>query len=472
MTHIVEKIGGTSMSRLNEICHTLFIRNGTPQYGRYFVVSAFGGITNLLLEHKKSGQPGVYMQLALNSDDRGWRYALSKTSNAMIAAHKAVLSHPDDIEDATAFIQNRIQETQNCLSDLKRLCSYGGFRLEQQLSRVREMLAGLGEMHSAYSATLFLRRHGVHARFVDLSGWRGKADLKLDDRIRNGIQGIDPNCEMPIITGYAQCQNGLMREFDRGYSEVTFSRLAAIVRAKEAVIRKEYHLSSADPLLIGPSKARKIGHTSYDLADQMANLGMEAIHPSAARTLRRAKVPLRVTNVFEPDDPGTLINDIDAETPAVEMIAGLDVVALEVFEQDEVDINLLDVAILNAIGDHGLRIVSKTINANTITHYIDATPGDIERAAGELAVLYPNAQISTSKFVLISVLGRDLEGLSVPARSLQALAQSSITPVCVLQGSRCVETQLILAAGSLETGIRSLHAEFKEDVTNETTIAA
>ncbi|QBF29898.1 aspartate kinase [Thalassococcus sp. S3] len=472
MTHIVEKIGGTSMSRLNELCHTLFIRNGTPRYGRYFVVSAFAGITNLLLEHKKSGQPGVYMQLALNPDDRGWRDALSKTSHAMIAAHQAILSHPDDIDAATGFVQDRMRETRTCLADLKHLCSYGGFRLEEQLSRVREMLAGLGEMHSAYATTLFLRRHGLEARCVDLSGWRDKSNLALDDRIRKSIRDIDPEREMPIITGYAQCKSGLMQEFDRGYSEVTFSRLAAIIRAREAVIRKEYHLSSADPLLVGAGKARKIGHTSYDLADQMANLGMEAIHPSAARTLRQAKVPLRVTNVFEPEDPGTLINARDTETPAVEMIAGLDVFALEVFEQDEVDINLLDVAILNTIGDHGLRIVSKTINANTITHYVDAKPAAIDAVADDLGALYPNARISACKLVLISVLGHDLQGLSVPARALQALAKAGITPRCVLQGPRGVETQLILDAGLLETGIRSLHAELKEDVAKATTIAA
>ena len=56
-SHTVEKIGGTSMSRVNQLKDTLFVgdRKGADIYGRIFVVSAFGGITNLLLEHKKSG---------------------------------------------------------------------------------------------------------------------------------------------------------------------------------------------------------------------------------------------------------------------------------------------------------------------------------------------------------------------------------------------------------------------------------
>ena len=40
MTHTVEKIGGTSMSRMNELRDTLFIKNDEPEYGRIFVVSA------------------------------------------------------------------------------------------------------------------------------------------------------------------------------------------------------------------------------------------------------------------------------------------------------------------------------------------------------------------------------------------------------------------------------------------------
>jgi aspartate kinase len=55
-SHTVEKIGGTSMSdyaavRDNIIFHKQAQKEG---YQRIFVVSAYGGVTDLLLEHKKS----------------------------------------------------------------------------------------------------------------------------------------------------------------------------------------------------------------------------------------------------------------------------------------------------------------------------------------------------------------------------------------------------------------------------------
>jgi aspartate kinase len=460
MTHTVEKLGGTSMSRLNELRDTLFLRDGAPRYGRMFVVSAFGGITDLLLEHKKTGEAGVYARFANADNDHGWHEALTATARAMIAAHEAVLEHPGDIEQATAFVQERIEGARNCLIDLQRLCSYGHFQLSAHLLQIRELLSGLGEAHSAMVATLLLQRAGVDARLVDLSGWRDEGEVSLDERIDGALAGIDPATEMPIVTGYAQCAEGLMRAFDRGYSEVTFSCLAARTGASEAIIHKEFHLSSADPKLVGAKAVRKLGHTSFDVADQMANLGMEAIHPSAAKTLRQAGVRLRVANAFEPDDPGTLIDDSEADAPAVEIVTGLDIIALELFEQDMVGVKGYDAAILDALTRHTVRIVSKVSNANTITHYVDASLKSIRRVENDLTARYPQAVISARKLALVSVIGRDLTGLGTLPRGLQALTEAGIDPQGAAQGPRNVDTQFIVERDDRAKTIACLHKAF------------
>jgi aspartate kinase len=460
MTHTVEKIGGTSMSRLHELRDTLFLEDGAPRYGRIFVVSAFGGVTNLLLEHKKTRQAGVYAAFANAEDDHGWHDALSRASAAMVDAHQTVLDHPGDIAQATTFVQDRIEGARNCLIDLQRLCSYGHFRLNTHLMQIRELLSGLGEAHSAYVATLMLQRAGVNARFVDLSGWRDEDDLTLDERIESAMEGIDTRVELPIVTGYAQCRQGLMREYDRGYSEVTFSQLAALTGAHEAIIHKEFHLSSADPNLVGEDAVQTLGHTNYDVADQMANLGMEAIHPSAAKTLRQAGVPLRVTNAFEPGHPGTIVDDQAAGDPAVELVTGLDIIALEVFEQDMVGVKGYDAAILEILTRHNVRIVSKVSNANTITHYVDTSLKSMRRVEADLAARYPQAEITTNKLALVCVLGRDLTGLKVMSRGLRALEDAELTPLGAAQGPRNVDTQFILNRTDRDPAIAALHRSF------------
>lgn len=463
MGHTVEKIGGTSMSRVHELRDTVLIGDPAAPYGRIFVVSAFGGITNLLLEHKKSGEPGVYAAFASGEGDHGWLAALDRASDAMIEAHRVVLDHPGDLERADAFVRDRLVGARNCLIDLQRLCSYGHFRLSEHMLQTRELLSGLGEAHSAFVTTLMLQRAGIQARFVDLSGWRDTGEVSLEERITGAMSGVDPQTEMPIVTGYAQCREGLMREFDRGYSEVTFSRLAALTGAREAIIHKEFHLSSADPNLVGHDAVRKLGRTNYDVADQLSNLGMEAIHPKAAKTLRQSGVPLRVTNAFEPHDPGTLIDDQPAPSPAVEIVTGLDVFALELFEQDMVGAKGYDAAILEVLTRHKVRIVSKVSNANTITHYVDSNLKVLRRVEKDLTERYPSAQVSSRAVAMAAAVGRDLDGLKVLSRGLNALAASGLEAIGATQGPRAVDVQFIIERESLSGAIAALHGALVED---------
>jgi aspartate kinase len=467
--HTVEKIGGTSMSRVNELLGTLFIgeRTGAALYHRIFVVSAFGGITNKLLEHKKSGTPGVYARFANGDDDHGWLDALTEVGRAMREAHGDILEHPGDRSMADEFVRERIEGARSCLFDLQRLCSYGHFRLSDHMLVIRELLSGLGESHSAFVTTLLLQRAGVNARFIDLSGWRDETEHDLSERIAAGLRDVDLSSEMPIVTGYAQCTEGLMREFDRGYSEVTFATIAAWTGAKEAIIHKEFHLSSADPNLVGADAVRKLGHTNYDVADQLSNLGMEAIHPKAAKTLRQADVALRVTNAFDPGDPGTLIDDQPTDTPSVEIVTGLKVVALELFEQDMVGVKGYDAAILEALKRHNVWIVSKTSNANTITHYVQASLKVVRRVARDLEEIYPSAKVSARTLSLVSPIGRDLSGLRVLSRGLAALEDAGIEVIAAHQTPRSVDVQFVLGAKEMETGIAALHrALIESEVTH------
>ncbi|MCW8842741.1 MAG: aspartate kinase [Rhodobacteraceae bacterium] len=463
--HTVEKIGGTSMSRIDELVDGLFIGGRSPEdlYHRIFVVSAFGGITNLLLEHKKTGAPGVYALFSNDDNDHSWLDALTKVSAAMSEAHNAVLTDAADQSLAEDFVRERIEGARSVLFDLRRLCSYGHFRLSSHMLIVRELLSGLGEAHSAFVTSLMLQRAGVNARFVDLSGWRDETECSLTERIAGGFADVDLTREMPIVTGYAQCREGLMKEYDRGYSEVTFSSIAAYTSAREAIIHKEFHLSSADPNLVGEAAVRKLGHTNYDVADQLSNMGMEAIHPNAAKTLRQANVALRVTNAFDPEDPGTLIDDEPGEAAGVEIITGLDVFALELFEQDMVGVKGYDATALEALTRHNVRIVSKTSNANTITHYVEATLKSVRRVIAELEKAYPSADISARSLALVSAIGRDLSGARAFSRGLCALEEAEIDVIAAHQTPRNVDIQFAIDRADADRAIKALHEVLIEE---------
>jgi aspartate kinase len=465
-SHSVEKIGGTSMAATSTLFDNVLIggRRGPDLYQRIFVVSAYAGMTDLLLDHKKSSEPGVYA-LFVRSDPV-WRDALDRVREAMCERNAAMFARSDSLAEADAFVRQRIEALRACLEDLDRLRAHGRFALKDQLATVREMLAGFGEAHSAHSTALLLRDRGVDAVFVDLTVWSEDDQVSLDDRILDALESIDLSRQMPIVTGYAGCEGGMVRRYARGYSEMTFSRIAVLTDARQAIIHKEFHLSSADPKLVGEGHARKIGRTNYDVADQLANLGMEAIHPRAGRGLRQAEIPLCVRNTFDREDEGTLIcGDYVSDRPRIEIVTGVrELHALQFFEQDMVGEKGYDNAILETIARHGAWIVSKSSNANTITHYLKGKPDTIASVVTELEEAFPGAAVSAQPMAMVSVIGSDISEPGLVPGALLALEDAGVPMIAMQHQIRNVDVQFIVSRGDFEPAVRTLHAALVEDV--------
>jgi len=458
----VEKIGGTSISATETVFENVLIagRKGADLYGRIFIVSAFSGMTDLLLEHKKTGVPGVYAAFLADEEQAPWRDALDVVRVAMLEINARIFAHDESREKADAQVEARIAGMQTCLDDLARLRAHRGFRLTEPLATVREMLASLGEAHSAHCTTLLLRDRGVNAVLVDLTSWEGEDLPTLDGRIEAGLTGIDIEQQLPIVTGYAACEGGMLNRYARGYTEMTFARLAALTEARAAIIHKEFHLSSADPALVGEECARKIGRTNYDVADQLANLGMEAIHPAAGRELRQAGIALRARNTFDREDAGTLIcRDYVSDAPRVEIITGRrSLYALEFFEQDMVGTKGYDAAILDTLARYNAWIVSKSSNANTITHYLSANRIILRQVIEALESLYPNAEISERSVAMVSVIGSDISAPGLVASAMSALTDAGIKVIGLQHQIRNVDVQFLIEPDDFDRAVQVLHA--------------
>ncbi|MGB0733776.1 MAG: aspartate kinase, partial [Pontibacterium sp.] len=449
--HTVEKIGGTSMSRFQELMDTILVgnRKDNELYNRIFVVSAYGGITNQLLEHKKTGEAGVYARFANAESEEAWVAALNQLQVNMTEINADLFAGEDfalELAEANEFVAERLSDVRDCMMSLHRLCSYGHFQLEEHLMKVREMLASIGEAHSAFNSVLALKKNGVNARFVDLTGWHMPTPLPFEEMIAKQFEGIEFDKELVIATGYTHCEEGLMNTFDRGYSEMTFSAIATVTGAEEAIIHKEYHLSSADPMLVGTDNVVTIGRTNYDVADQLSNLGMEAIHPKAAKGLRRNGVKLRVKNAFQPEDEGTTISqDYRSDIPRVEIIAGRkDVFGIEIFDQEMLGDAGYDIQISTLLKKLKLYVVNKDADANSITYYVAGSRKMVNRATKLIEDDFPESTVQLHNLAIVSAIGSHMKVKGILARTVSALADADINVQALHQSIRQVEMQCII----------------------------
>ncbi len=466
--HTVEKIGGTSMTCFGDVMKNVIIgrRKGSELYNRIFVVSAYGGVTNRLLEDKKTGEPGIYGHFAM--EDGKWEEKLEETRKFMIDLNHSFADLGLNLEVADAFVNERLDGIKICLRDMKRIRSFGHFTPEHYLPAMREFLSAIGEAHSAFNSVEILRHHGVNAVLVDLSGWMETTSLPMEKMIETHLAGIDFATTMPIVTGYVKCAEGIMNRFDRGYSEITFSKLAVITEAREGVIHKEFHLSTGDPKLMGVENVRTIGNTNFDIADQLADMAMEAIHPKASKEMEQKNIPIRVANTFQPDHPGTLIsNDYVSPTPRVEMICGRnDIIAVEVHDPNMVGESGYDYRIMENFYRNHISYIAKNTNANTITHYVSSRNRNLGRCLEEIKACFPEATITTKEVAIIAVIGSNMKLPGFLSRAANALAEAKINVLALDQCIRQVNMQFVVAREDYKAAQIALHRELVEKEQN------
>jgi len=447
----VEKIGGTSMSRFKEVMENVLLKNPKDVTNRIIVVSAYDGVTNALLEHKKTRQPGAY---TLFAEQKDFRPELNKLKIKLFEINASFKSIKLDVDQANDYIEKKINRAIEYLNSMEDVLSSGYLKLNDILLAAREMLASIGESHSAFNSALIMNNNGYPSICNDLSGWGDHRNLTISQRIADSFKDMPLDKNLVFATGYAKGTEGIMREFDRGYSEVTFSKIAVEVKAKEAIIHKEYHLCSADPKIVGENRVKPVGRTNYDVADQLADVGMEAIHPKAAKPLEINGIPLRVRNAFEPDHEGTLITkDYICPESKTEIIAGTNkVYAIEIHDTRMVGEVGFDRGIMDIFYRHKVSYIGKSTNANSICI---VTLGKNAELIAELSRLYE--VVTAMQVSMVCAIGSNIAKPGVLAKAAGALADANINIIAVMQTTRQTNMQFVITHESFELAIKSLH---------------
>lgn len=451
----VEKIGGTSMSALKQVIDNviLFEREGDALYNRIFVVSAFSGVTNMLLENKKTGEPGVYHRLAQYQD---FHKPLKELVIKLKEINKQYVELGLNIAEADTFIENHIHDAQKYLENLSNILASGYVSKESILQAAREILASIGESHSAYNFTQILNNMGINATLVDLSGLHDHHQYTIDQRIKHAFKNIDFKNTICIVTGYAKGTEGIMREFDRGYSEVTFSKIAQELNPDEAIIHKEYHLSTADPGIVGIENCIPVGNTNYDIADQLADVGMEAIHPKASKPLEINGINLRIKNTFEPAHPGTLITkDFICGTKRVEVITGTDkLILIDVYDPLMVSNVGSDLKIMQIFFDNQVSYIFKATSANSISIVIWERDYD-KKLVHDLQREFE--KVTVEKTAMVCMLGTNMDYPGLLARAAQGLTDAGIDIMSAGFALRKVNIQFLVARDRFKDAVIALN---------------
>ncbi|MDX1440296.1 MAG: aspartate kinase, partial [Rubricoccaceae bacterium] len=293
---LVSKFGGTSVGspeRVREVVE-LVVRNGEGR--KAVVASAFGGVTDRLLDAINAAKKpdGDYEAILMEIRQRH---------------HAAVqeLTKPEEQPELTELLDSFWTEIRELLGGVR--------KREASDARTMDAIVSAGERSSVPIVAAAFRAAGHPAIALDTrllirtDATHGEAVVDFETtniQFQDAFKTI-PDGTIAVVTGFiASTEQGATTTLGRSGSDYTATILANALNAKECVIWTDVDgVLSADPRLV--PEAFTLPNLSYEEAGELAHFGAKVLHPRTMRPLQAKGIPLRIKNTMRPDHPGTVI---------------------------------------------------------------------------------------------------------------------------------------------------------------------
>jgi len=294
---LVMKFGGTSVGSPDALRGMAeIVCSNRKEWARtVVVVSAMGGVTDLLLEGTAA---------AIRGD----------ADSVKQAVHAIGQKHSDAIREGGLD-----PETGNAIAaairELENL--YHAVTVLREASpRAMDAIASLGERMSIHIAAGYLTRAGVPAIPLEASTFlltdsnfqnASPIMLEIPARARPVFEPMFARREVPVVTGFiGATSQGVITTLGRGGSDYSAAIVGVAIQADEVWIYTDVDgVMTADPR-VAPA-ARSLPSLSYREISEMAYYGAKVVHPKTIRPCVERQIPLWIKNTFHPDHSGTVI---------------------------------------------------------------------------------------------------------------------------------------------------------------------
>lgn len=316
---IVCKFGGTSVGDAAAIRRSADIVKVRLDRQPVVVVSALGGVTNVLIalaEQAAHGQLIGAMRAVQGLRDRHMEEAAALLSGTEAA-------------DVTGELSGMFDE----LASLAEALSVLGDLTPRSLDAV----AAFGEQLSSLLCAAAFRQMGIPAVHVDArkvmitDSQFTRAEPQPDaiaEAAREHLLPIVRGRQVPLLGGYvgSSQKGGVTTTLGRGGSDYSASLIGAALKAEGIEIWTDVDgLLTADPRVV--KGAHTIEQVGFEEASELASFGAKVLHPYTIAPAVRIGIPVCVLNSRNAAGRGTLIT-FDAPRRPVTAIAGKSAITL------------------------------------------------------------------------------------------------------------------------------------------------
>ncbi len=455
----VLKFGGTSVANPTNILKVIDIVKGKIHDDNVLtVVSAFGGVTNSIVE---CGQ-----------------LALARDLKYEMKVYDIEAKH---IETAQQLIDNGklreiIGEIKSLATELKDIC-HGIYLLNEISLKTKDYLLSFGERLSAIIIAQAFNSRGIETVHIDARDLIitdenfGNANVDFDlsyYNIRERLIGLRKNV---IVNGFiALSSKKRATTLGRGGSDYTAAIIASAINASVLEIWTDVNgVMTADPNIV--SSAYTLERLSYEEAMELSHFGAKVIYPPTLQPVMKKGIPVLIKNTFAPDEKGTLISkEIDPTGRDVKGLSHIDDVALLTLTGGGmIGVSGIASRLFSTLSQNKINVIFITLASSEHTITIGINQSNVDNAVEVLNIEFASEMKLNKidevhvdeKLAIVALVGDNMkESIGLSGKTFHALGTNGVNVRAIAQGSTERNISIVIKKDDVKKALNVLHESF------------
>jgi len=417
------------------------------------VVSALGGITDLLLNTAKSASANESFDAQLST--------IRTRHYEMIGA---IIP-----EEKVSGVNNRLTQLFDELEKIIQGVSLIGELTPKTLGKI----AGFGERLSSIIISEFLDAKLIDSSKLirtDKNFERANVDFDFT------YKAIKDYCKdfsgVAIAPGFvSSSEDGSMTTLGRGGSDYTAALFAAALDAEILEIWTDVDgFMTADPRVI--SKAYTIPSLSYSEAMELSHFGAKVIYPPTILPVYKKGIPVQIKNTMSPESEGTLINGgggILKDHPIKGISSISDITLVTVQGLGMIGVTGISKRLFGALADKDINVIliSQASSENSISFAIDSHADDLAREAvnnefeKEIATGRINRVTLESDLSIVAIVGENMKhSAGIAGKLFHTIGKNGVNVVAIAQGASEQNISWVVKQTDLRKTLNVVHEAF------------
>ena len=348
----------------------------------------------------------------------------------------------------------------------------GVYLLKELSPRSIDFISSFGEIFSSKIVAEYLNYQKISSK--QYSGWDVGiltndefTNSEILDETYNNIKFNLKNFDkIPIVTGFiAKNKEGEITTLGRGGSDYTASIIGAALDVDEIEIWTDVDgIKTADPRIV--ENAKQWEKVTFNEASEMAYFGAKVLHPKTIKPAVNKKIPVRILNTYNINNPGTMITEEDGDVCILRAISSKNnIVVVRICSTEMLYAYGFLAKIFEIFNKYKISIDLVSTSEVTVSVTLDNINGTSKNFDHAISELKNIGKIEVLKeMAIISIIGKDIKNRpELLERIFKVFKSMDINTEIISQGVSPISISFVVKQEYADNAIKGLHNKLFEN---------